>query len=70
LLATGVTHYPGMVDRDLVSIAEDLRRVVELFTARLGYQEVPALGMNPTAEQLRFALEDLPMTPIGVPMIW
>jgi WD40 repeat protein len=63
LLATGVSHYPGLHNRDLPTVEQDLKQVVELFTTTLGYQHVPAPGPNPTAEELRFGLEDFARDP-------
>ena len=54
LIAAGTAHYENLPDdAQLLSVEEDLRRLVDLFK-KLGYQRVlPDLGQNPTDDQLR-----------------
>jgi WD40 repeat protein len=58
LIAAGTSHYKNLgADCELPAVKDDIRRIVELFTARLGYQRVlPELENDPTTEQLRSAL--------------
>jgi Caspase domain/WD domain, G-beta repeat len=39
-------------------LAEDLQRMVELFTGELGYEHVPVMGLDPTWLQIQDALRD------------
>ncbi|GAA3817368.1 caspase family protein [Streptomyces phyllanthi] len=52
LIATAVSHYPNAPEWDRPGLVEARRRMVELFTDRLGYEHVSDLGLNPTKHQL------------------
>ncbi|MEV5896701.1 caspase family protein [Nonomuraea fuscirosea] len=55
LIATAISHYPKAPPElgwDRPGLAEAREKIITLFTGRLGYQHVSALGLNPTADQL------------------
>jgi hypothetical protein len=58
-LLTGVVsryHYDPSWNRE--ELANDLQRMVELFTQDLGYEHVPLMGLDPTCLQIQDALRD------------
>ncbi|HEV2259557.1 MAG TPA: caspase family protein [Streptosporangiaceae bacterium] len=58
-LLTGVVsryHHDPSWNRE--ELADDLRRMVELFTGELGYEHVPVMGLDPTWLQIQDALRD------------
>ncbi|MFE3197847.1 caspase family protein [Embleya sp. NPDC059237] len=66
LIATAIARYPKAPahlrwDRPGLSAARE--RVVELFTDRLGYRHVSALGMDPTQDQLTGAIRSFCRAP-------
>ncbi|AGP54100.1 hypothetical protein M271_12520 [Streptomyces rapamycinicus NRRL 5491] len=58
LIATAITRYPKATHLgwDRPDLADARRRVVELFTNRLGYRHVTDLGLDPTSDQLTTGL--------------
>jgi len=60
LIAAGTATYDHLSDDEqLPSVNDDLRRIVDLFTTRLGYERVlPGLGDNPTSDEIRRKLGD------------
>lgn len=52
LIATAVSHYPHSPEWDRPGLVEARRKMVELFTGKLGYEHVSDLGANPTQHQL------------------
>ena len=60
LIAAGTARYDHLPDEEqLPSVNDDLRRIVEFFTTRLGYERVlPRLGDNPTSGDIRLELGD------------
>ncbi|MFC8515575.1 caspase family protein [Streptomyces sp. NPDC057257] len=52
LIATAVSHYPHAPEWDRPGLVEARRKMVELFTTKLGYEHVSDLGANPTQHQL------------------
>ena len=62
-LLTGVVsryHHEPSWNRE--ELAEDLQRMVELFTGELGYEHVPVMGLDPVSLQIQDALRDFCMT--------
>lgn len=58
-LLTGViSRYPLEPLWNREELAEDLQRMIGLFTGALGYQHVQAMGLDPTWLQIRDALRD------------
>jgi WD40 repeat protein len=57
-LAGVVSHYSNDQSWDREELAGDLQRMVELFTADLGYEYVREMGLNPTWLDIREALRD------------
>ncbi len=58
-LLTGViSRYQLQPSWNREELAEDLRRMVGLFTEELGYQHVPMMGLDPTWLQIQDALRD------------
>src|SRR5271154_3856966 len=60
LIAAGTARYDHLPAEDqLLSVNEDLSRIVDLFTTKLGYERVlPSLGDNPTSDRIRRELGD------------
>lgn len=52
LIATAVSHYPHAPEWDRPGLVEARRKMVDLFTGKLGYEHVSDLGANPTQHQL------------------
>ncbi|WP_051864863.1 caspase family protein [Streptomyces griseus] len=63
LIATAVSHYPNAPEWDRPGLVEARRRMVELFTAKLGYEHVSDLGANPTQHQLLWELREFCRSP-------
>src|SRR6266567_722445 len=58
-LLTGViSRYQLQPSWNREELAEDLQRMVGLFTGELGYQHVPVMGLDPTWLQIQDALRD------------
>ncbi|MGW1066140.1 caspase family protein [Streptomyces aureus] len=53
LIATAVSRYPKRPDWDRPGRVQARERIIDLFTRQLGYRHESALGINPTADQLR-----------------
>src|SRR5690349_14056375 len=63
-LLTGViSRYQLDASWNREELADDLRRIVELFTSELGYQHIPVMGLDPTALQIQDALRDFCASP-------
>ena len=63
-LLTGVVsryHHEPLWNRE--ELAGDLRRMVQLFTGDLGYEHVPAMGLDPTWLQIQDVLRDFCTSP-------
>ncbi|MFE7166002.1 caspase family protein [Streptomyces sp. NPDC057616] len=58
LIATAVSHYAHAPEWDRPGLVEARRKMVELFTAKLGYEHVSDLGANPTQQQLLYELRE------------
>ncbi|MCT9081541.1 caspase family protein [Streptomyces fulvoviolaceus] len=58
LIATAVSHYPHAPEWDRPGLVEARRKMVELFTGKLGYEHVSDLGANPTQHQLLWELRE------------
>ncbi|MEV4619048.1 hypothetical protein AB0J74_10140 [Asanoa sp. NPDC049573] len=52
LIASAVTRFPKAPRLDRPELVGARDQVVDLFTTRLGYQNVPDLGLDPTRDQL------------------
>ncbi|MFF0015154.1 caspase family protein [Streptomyces sp. NPDC005374] len=63
LIATAVSHYPHAPEWDRPGLVEARRKMVELFTGRLGYEHVSDLGTNPTQHQLLRELREFCRSP-------
>ncbi|GAB2841610.1 hypothetical protein GCM10027074_04990 [Streptomyces deserti] len=66
LIATAISHYPhapAELEWNRPGLAEARRRMVELFTGKLGYQHVSDLGLNPTQHQLLWELREFCRSP-------
>lgn len=63
LIATAVSHYPHAPEWDRPGLVEARRKMVELFTTRLGYEHVSDLGANPTQQQLLWELREFCRSP-------
>ncbi|MFI6014019.1 caspase family protein [Streptomyces sp. NPDC051243] len=63
LIATAVSHYPHAPEWDRPGLVEARRRMVELFTTKLGYEHVSDLGANPTQHQLLRELREFCRSP-------
>jgi len=57
-LAGAVSRYLNEPSWNREELAEDLERMVELFTGDLGYRHVRVMGLDPTWLQIREALRD------------
>src|SRR6516162_4520492 len=63
-LLTGViSRYHLAPSWNREELAEDLRRMMELFTGELGYEHVPVMSLDPTSLQIREALRDFCTSP-------
>jgi len=58
LLTGVVSRYQLDPSWNREELAEDLQRMVGLFTGELGYQHVPVMGLDPTWLQIQDALRD------------
>lgn len=56
LITIGTSSHLRAREWDRPTVAEDLRRVHDLFVDRFGYRHVPILGPNPTAADIRTEL--------------
>ncbi|MCL8010265.1 AAA family ATPase [Streptomyces sp. AS02] len=63
LIATAVSHYPHAPEWDRPGLAEARRRIVDLFTTKLGYEHVSDLGASPTQQQLLWELREFCRSP-------
>ena len=63
LLTGVVSRYQLDPSWNREELADDLRRMVELFTNDLGYQHQPVIGLDPTALQIQDALRDFCTSP-------
>ena len=63
LLAGVVSRYALQPSWNRAELAEDLVRMVDLFTRELGYEHVPLLGLDPTWLQVQDALRDFSTAP-------
>lgn len=52
LIATAASHYPKCAQWDRPGLVQAREQVIELFTKKLGYQHVTALGLDPVRVQL------------------
>ena len=58
LLTGVVSRYQLEPSWNREELAEDLHRIIRLFTGELGYQHVPVMGLDPTWLQIQDALRD------------
>jgi hypothetical protein len=58
LLTGAVSRYQLEPSWNREELAQDLQRMVDLFTGDLGYQHVPVMGLDPTAWQVQDGLRD------------
>jgi hypothetical protein len=58
LLTGVVSRYHNDPSWNREELADDLGRMVELFTQDLGYRHVPVMGLDPTWLQIQDALRD------------
>jgi hypothetical protein len=63
LLTGVVSHYHDDRSWDREELAQDLHRMIELFTGELGYEYVPVIGLDPTGPQIQSALRDFCTSP-------
>ncbi|GAA1939737.1 caspase family protein [Kitasatospora viridis] len=63
LITAAACHYPHEPSWDRPELAEDLRRINELFTGSFGYTHLPVLGVDPTRDQLTAELRAFAMSP-------
>lgn len=63
LIATAVSHYPHAPEWDRPGLVDSRRKIVELFTTKLGYEHVSDLGANPTQQQLLWELREFCRSP-------
>ncbi len=63
LLTGAVSHYHGDPSWDREDLAQDLHRMIELFTRELGYEHVPVMGPDPARQQIHDALRDFCTSP-------
>ena len=58
LLTGVVSRYQLEPSWNREELAEDLQRMVDLFTGEVGYEHVPVMGLDPTCLQIQDALRD------------
>ena len=63
LLTGVVSRYHEDRSWNREELADDLQRMVELFTGELGYRHVPVMGLDPAQRQIQDALRDFSTAP-------
>ncbi|MFJ2236097.1 caspase family protein [Streptomyces sp. NPDC087859] len=63
LIAAAVTDVSAHPDAERAELADDVRRIEELFLDELGYRRGADTGLNPTREELRAALRGFATAP-------
>jgi WD40 repeat protein len=63
LLTGVVSHYHADPSWDREDLAQDLHRMIELFTRELGYEHVPVMGLDPTRQEIQDGLRSFCTSP-------